>query len=184
MSRGLRTIANRLANLLKLGSVARSRFAEATQIVQATMLTPDDVDDMSWFGDMGVAFRLNEGAEIVTAQLLGGNTAAIGTNQRGNRPTEKPGGGEVPEGCGGLHMLGSWRVYVDNSGNVYVGDINAGTYEKIARADKVDAELARIWTVLTTWTVAVNDGGGALQTAAIAAEESVATTASDSGYVK
>lgn len=120
MSRGLRTLANRMANLFKLGSVARSRFAEATQIVQATMLTPDDVDDMSWFGDMGVAFRLNEGAEIVTAQLLGGNTAALGTNQRGNRPTEKPGGGEVPEGCGGLHYLGAWRLYIDDAGSVYV----------------------------------------------------------------
>lgn len=49
----------------------------------------------------------------------------------------------------------------------------------VALASKVDAEIARIWDLLTTWSVAPNDGGGALQTAANAESpnvESVAAT--------
>lgn len=47
------------------------------------------------------------------------------------------------------------------------------------RADRVDTELQRIWQVLTTWTVVAQDGGAALQAAAIAASAGVASTASD-----
>ena len=113
-------VAGRLANAIKTGIVERSRFGETTNVVQVTMLSDDDADDMAFYGDMGVAFRLNEGAEVVALELLGGDAAVVGTNQRGNRPTEKPGGGEVPEGCGGLHYLGEWRFYVDDAGSVFI----------------------------------------------------------------
>lgn len=124
MARGMRALgqmAGRVANLIKGGIVERARFGEATQVTQVSMLSDDDIDDMSVYGDMGVAFRLNEGAEVVALEMLGGNSAMIGTNQRDVRPTETPGGGEVPEGAGGLHYLGAWRVYLDDAGRVFLG---------------------------------------------------------------
>lgn len=49
----------------------------------------------------------------------------------------------------------------------------------LARADKVDAEINRIWSVLTGWSVVLGDGGGALKTAAAGAVSSVVSTAAD-----
>ena len=57
-----------------------------------------------------------------------------------------------------------------------LGDSTATDY--VALASLVSTELARIWTLLTTWTVAPNDGGLALQTAALAAVGGVSSVAS------
>jgi hypothetical protein len=184
--RAARGVAVGLANLIKGGDVKRSYFDGAVHKVQATMLDPDDVDTMPVYGDQGVAFRIPVDAEVLVAHAMAdaGLGTVIGTSQRGKRPTEKPGGGEVPEGAGGLHVLGSWRVYCDDAGNIYVGDIHAGTFEKMARADLVDAEIQRLWDLLTTWAVVAQDGGAALQTQAITDAALVATTAADTVYGK
>jgi len=56
-------------------------------------------------------------------------------------------------------------------------EIPNGSTNAAARADLVDAEIGRIWDLLTGWTVAMGDGGGALKTAAGLAVVGVETTA-------
>lgn len=63
------------------------------------------------------------------------------------------------------------------NGIVHLGEENAAA--ELARADRVDAELARIWNLLTTWPFTPNDGGAALQTQAITDSAMVQSTASD-----
>lgn len=176
--RAARGVAVGLANLIKGGDVKRSYFDGAVHKVQATMLDPDDVDTMPVYGDQGVAFRIPVDAEVLVAHAMAdaGLGTVIGTSQRGKRPTIVPGtteggdGSEVPEGAGGLHVLGSWRVYCDDAGNVYIGNIHGGGFEKIARADLVDAEFQRIWDHLgTTFTATVQDGGAGLWALQVAA---------------
>lgn len=122
MSRSLRQLGAFISHAIKQGIIERSGFNGSTQIVQATMLDDDDVDDMPVYGPQGVAFRLPLEAEVMVVHAMGDAAipACIGTNQRDARPTEKPGGGEVPEGAGGLHFLGAWRVYLDDAGRVYL----------------------------------------------------------------
>jgi hypothetical protein len=50
---------------------------------------------------------------------------------------------------------------------VVIGESPTGTTDFAARADRTDAEIDRIWTVLTTWTPGVADSGAALKLAAI-----------------
>lgn len=127
--RAARGVAVGLANLIKGGDVKRSYFDGAVHKVQATMLDPDDVDTMPVYGDQGVAFRIPVDAEVLVAHAMAdaGLGTVIGTSQRGKRPTEKPGGGEVPEGAGGLHFLGAWRVYIDDAGRVFLGGATGTT---------------------------------------------------------
>lgn len=189
MSRALRQLGATLSHVIKMGIVELSRFGGTTDEIQATMLDDDDVDDMPVYGPQGVAFRMPEGAEVMVVHAMGDAAipACIGTNQRAARPTEKPGGGEVPEGAGGLHVLGSWRVYCDDAGYIYVGDVHAGTFEKMARADRVDAEFQRVWDHLgTTFAATVQDGGAGLWnlqvTAAGTADGLRQSTAADTVY--
>lgn len=191
MSRGIQQLGAMLSDALKRAVVERSLFAGAVAMIQTTGVDDDDVDDSPAYGPQGVAFRTPAGAEVLVAQCGadGANTCVIGTDQRGARPTEKPGGGEVPEGAGGLHVLGSWRVYCDDAGNIYVGDIHGGTFVKMATAPKVDAEIERIWTHLTTaFTAVPNDGGAGLWsaqvTAAGTAAGAVQSTESETVYGK
>ncbi len=145
--RAARGVAVSLANLIKGGDVKRSYFDGAVHKVQATMLDPDDVDTMPVYGDQGVAFRMPVDAEVLVAHAMAdaGLGTVIGTSQRGKRPTEKPGGGEAPEGAGGLHFLGTWAVYIGDDGKTYLGGATSAD-EFVALATKVLNELNDIRT--------------------------------------
>jgi len=68
-------------------------------------------------------------------------------------------------------------VVLETSAQVILGGEVGAQF--MARADRVDAELARIRDVLTGWIVVPNDGGAALKTAASAAFTSAQSTAAD-----
>lgn len=142
MSRGLRQLGAMLSEVLKLATVTRSVFSGAVDKVQSEGLDEDDIDDSPVYGPQGVAFRTPEGAEVLIAQSSSDPTltCALGTDQRGQRPTEKPGGGEVPEGCGGLHYLGTWGVYLGDDGKTYLGGAEPGD-DFVAMAAAVLSEL-------------------------------------------
>lgn len=142
IGRGVRGISTGLANLIKRGGVARSYFADAVQKVQATMLDDDDVDTMPVYGPQGVAFRIPVDAEVLVVHPMADadQPSVIGTDQRGKRPTAKPGGGEVPEGAGGLHFLGTWGVYLGDDGKTYLGGAEPAD-DFVALAQKVLTEL-------------------------------------------
>jgi hypothetical protein len=63
-----------------------------------------------------------------------------------------------------LHPNDSALSSVDGS---YMILSDGGSVDFAARADRTDAEIDRIWTVLTTWTPGVADSGAALKLAAI-----------------
>ena len=61
---------------------------------------------------------------------------------------------------------GALVIYLHGSEPVYVGVSTASI--DVARADRVDAQLQQIRDLLTTWVPVPNDGGLALQVAALA----------------
>lgn len=61
---------------------------------------------------------------------------------------------------------GQWTWYLPNGEAVFVGASTAAI--ALARADKTDAQLQEIRTLLTTWVPVPNDGGAALKAAALA----------------
>lgn len=68
-------------------------------------------------------------------------------------------------------------IVLETSEQVVLGGEAAAQF--MARADRADAELARIRNVLTSWAPAPGDGGAALKTAATAAFASAQSTAAD-----
>ena len=75
---------------------------------------------------------------------------------------------------GALGLNASARVI--RAPALQLGDSTATDY--VALASLVSTELARIWTVLTTWGVVAGDGGAALKAAALAAVGGVSSVAS------
>lgn len=73
-----------------------------------------------------------------------------------------------------LPEIGDDEAVIDGPTLIRLGGPSA---DYVALAAKVDAELDRLWTLLTTWTVVANDGGQALKTAALAQAGSVQTVA-------
>lgn len=191
MSRLTRQMDSTMTGIVMEGVVERCAFSADAKAVQVTCVDDGDAAEMPIVAPQGVAFRIPEGRKVVVVNAMadGGLPSCIGTEGR-DRPTEKPGGGAVPEGAGGLHFLSKWRVYCDDEENVYIGDINAGVFHKMARADKTDAEFARVWAHLKTTFAATTppDGGAGLWglqvTAAGAADTARQSTASDSVYGK
>lgn len=123
MSRAADQLNSFITHAIKMGVVVRAYFDRSTQVAQVEMLDEDDVDEMPVYGPPGVAFRYPEGAEVIVVHPMADASlpSIVGMNQRDARPTEKPGGGEVPHGAGGLHFLGEWRVYVDDQGRTFLG---------------------------------------------------------------
>jgi hypothetical protein len=68
-------------------------------------------------------------------------------------------------------------VRIAPDGIVHLGDSDGAA--EIPRDDHIQTELDRLWDVLTGWTVVPQDGGAALQAAAIAAAALRQPTASD-----
>lgn len=171
--RARRALGNLVTHVVKRGIVARSYFSDAVQKVQASMLDDDDVDDMPVYGPQGVSFRTPVDAEVMVIHPMGDpdQPSCIGTDQRGARPTEKPGGGEVPEGAGGLHFLGSWRVYLSDDGVVYLGGAESSD-EFVALATKVLNELNDIRTKFDAHIHVTTATVGATATAGVIAPPS------------
>jgi hypothetical protein len=68
-------------------------------------------------------------------------------------------------------------IVLETTAQVILGGETGAQF--MARADRVNTELARIRDVLTSWTVTPNDGGAALKAAATAAFTGAQSTAAD-----
>lgn len=80
--------------------------------------------------------------------------------------------------AGATSEVSAGNLVIAGPGQVHLTEASPTNF--LARADRVDTEIDRIWTVLTTWTVVLMDGGGALKTAAVAERGTGApATASD-----
>jgi hypothetical protein len=136
--------------------------APGSLTVQIEDLEPDDPDDeLEVLEPVGVHFlpSLDEDMAVFEVNGSADNRFVALASQRGHRPQDL-----TSAGTGGLHYLGAWKVFLDDDGSVHLGERDAADF--VALASKVDDEIARIWDVLTTWTVAPQDGGAALQAAA------------------
>jgi phage gp45-like len=172
--RALRPLETRVANMVKRAIVERVLDSERIQLVQASMLEDEVQDRIEHMQPYGLSFNVPTGAEgvVLAVQGAGSHRVLLCPSKRGDRPT----GAQVGEG--GLYSLGEWQVFIDQDGNVILGGGTEGASE-LARADRTDAEIQRIWDLLTSWTPVAQDGGAALQTAANVAVETVQSTASD-----
>lgn len=163
-----------LSAMVKRAVVRLVDDARKVQQLQVSLLAGEVAEDVEHMQPYGVSFRPPTGSEAVALSVNGDSShvLVLGVQRRDDRPT-----GETNDGAGGLYCLGEWRVYLDpTDGTLHLGAKAPGDW--VALASKTDAEIARIWQVLTTWTVVSQDGGAALQTAAIAAEAAVQSVAS------
>lgn len=146
MSRLTRQMDSTMTGIVMEGVVERCAFGADAKAVQVTCVDDGDAAEMPIVAPQGVAFRIPEGRKVVVVNAMadGGLPSCIGTEGR-DRPTEKPGGGAVPEGAGGLHYLGTWGVYLGDDGKTYLGGATSSD-EYVALATKVLSELNDIRT--------------------------------------
>lgn len=122
--RWLTQMSGQVVHAIKAAIVERSYFDKASNTIQATGIDDDDIaDDALVYEPVGVAFRAPVETRALLVHEMADETkpSVAGFDMRGSRPTTDPAGGDVPEGCGGLHYLGAWRVYVDDAGRTYLG---------------------------------------------------------------
>ncbi len=92
-----------------------------TQRLQLTIMKDEVEDDVEHFQPYGLSFNPPAGAEGI-ALAIGGmrsHTVTICAQSPGERPT-----GAKPR-TGGLYTSGKWRVFVDETGTVFVGSDTA-----------------------------------------------------------
>lgn len=88
----------------------------------------------------GLYFCTPAGAEGVELACGGSRASAVvvGAQDRGTWPA----GTGIPEGTGGLHYLGAWKVFLADDGTVHLGEQTGET--EIPRDDALQTELARL----------------------------------------
>lgn len=138
----------RVNGMVKRGVVRRVTDGARQQLLQLSLGVDEVADEVEHLQPFGLSFVPPAGAEVA-ALAVGGNAdyiLALGATSRAHRPTG------ANEGEGGLHTLDGWKVFLDDEGNVFIGGDAAGATVKIARADRVEAELAAIRTTLDSLT--------------------------------
>lgn len=114
----LRQLKTRVDGMVVRGVVEYVNDALKTQRVQVTLLADEPLDDVEHLQPYGLSFVPPAGAQCL-ALAVGGARAhvvALAADVPGERPT-----GAGPRE-GGLYTKGKWRVFVDDEGNVCVGD--------------------------------------------------------------
>ena len=132
-------------------------------VVQVEGLGGRPVPDVEHLQPQGVHFKAPVGAEGLLAAPGGvADTAVlVCASDRRSVPAE-----DIEEGEGGLHYLGAWKVFLAEDGTLHLGtkvpEEEDGDF--VALASKVDAFIAFVDAVISTWVPVANDGGTALQT--------------------
>lgn len=146
----VRKALNRAATLITRVLVDRSSDTGKVPPVQVNRYgKPAVVEHLQ---PQGLYFRAPIGAEGVMLAPAGSTSnavllAAVDRDQW-------PAGGDIADGEGGLHYLGSWKVYLDKDGITHLGS-NAGETEA-SRDDKVQDELKAIRDTLNDLITAYN----------------------------
>lgn len=84
----------------------------------------------------GVHFRVPAGAQGVLLSPAGETAAAVLVNAQGAVPSDVLASGE-----GGLHYLGSYKVFLDDAGLVHLGD-GTSADEFVVLADKLQTAIS------------------------------------------
>ena len=146
----IRRLTSRLASTVTRGIITRVNDALATQNIQVELRFHDTADDVELFQPFGVSFHPPVDSEVLVLAVGSSqdNLVALTATSRADRPTG------IQEGEGGLYTPSGWKVFLDTDDNVRLGSKEASI--KLARADKVDAELKKIKATMDSLI-----GGGA-----------------------
>lgn len=145
------------------------KLSEATGMVVQIQVKVDDqdtADEVPLMQPQGVRFRppIDSEAVLVAVNGVPENVVAVAAMKRSTCPSDDPGLGE---GEGGLYYAGEWKVFLNEAGEVHLGD-KAGA-EFVALADKVLTELNSIKSAfdshihITTATVGASATVGVIQ---------------------
>jgi phage baseplate assembly protein V len=138
VAKATRPLAARVGAMVKRAILERIDDSQGTQLVQVSLLGDEVQDRCEHLQPYGVSFHPPRGSEgvAVAVQGDGSHRLVLGAASRQHRPTG------VEEGEGGLYYLGEWKVFLDAQGHVHLGAKEGAA--KMARADRVEAELAKI----------------------------------------
>lgn len=123
--------------------------AVRNMIARARVDRPGGKPQLKWLGDritpevevmhaQGVYFTAPAGAQGMLLAPAGDPSVAVAVGLSGETPDAPP------AGEGGLHYLGTWKVYLDASGNVHLGQQVATDF--VALATLVATQLTAIKT--------------------------------------
>lgn len=145
--------------LVKLADVATKAIA-----LQVAVDDEDVADEVPLAQPQGLRFRPPADAEAVLVAVDGHaeHPVALAAFDRDTCPTDG-----LEEGEGGLYYAGTFRVFLDSSGEVHLGAKAAS--ESASVASLVEAELDKIRSAIAGAGVTPNDGGAAFKAAILAA---------------
>lgn len=178
------SVLGAVRNMIVRGAIKSLDAAQGVGVALVQTLA-DEEDDAEVFQEYGLASAVPAGASCVVVKINGSDDhpIVIATESRGDRPTDLE-AGEVA-----LYSTHGQRVLLKDDGNVYVtpaegknvitGTETEAEAKAVAIAEEVKARLLDITVLLCTWTVAANDGGLALQSAAKVLWGVVGTTVED-----
>lgn len=144
------------------GIVKLADDAPGALTVQVEDIEPDDPDsELEMFEPVGVHFlpSLDEDVLVVAIGGAPDNRVVLGASGRGHRPT-----GLTDPGTGGLHLLGTFKVFLDADGTLHLGERDASDF--VTLQSLVDAEFTRIYDAVANWIPGAvpMDGGAAVAT--------------------
>lgn len=160
----LRRLRNMLQNLITYAAVDRpgTRY-QVSGVGEHVRPAVDHLEPQ------GLHFRAPAGARGVALQPGGVPENVVLLNAQGTTP-----GDALEPGMGGLHYLGTYKVFLDEDGNVRLGASNASALA--ARADYVDARLDAIVTYINAHTHAETGGTTAAPEPPLGEQDTVACT--------
>jgi phage gp45-like len=130
-----RPLEHRINALVKRAIIERINDSGGIQLVQVSMLGDDVSDKAEHMQPYGLTFHPPAGSEAVAASPQGdpSHVLVLGAQSRDHRPTD------VAEGEGGLHYLGTWKVFLAEDGTVRLGAKDPSQF--VALANKVDQRI-------------------------------------------
>lgn len=111
----------------------------------------------------GLHFQAPAGAQGLLMSPVGELSSAVLVAAQGTLPTAT-----LEPGEGGLHLLGTYKVYLDSGGKVHLGGGTAGS-DFVALAAKVEAQLNVLKAAIGDATVTAGDGGAAFKSSLVSA---------------
>ncbi len=142
---------SKIQNLVRLAKVDVS--GPTPQVRYFSGRAMSDVPHME---PQGVHFRPAAEASGVMLAPAAEVSSAVLIDAQGAVPSDDLGDGE-----GGLHYLGTFKVFVAADGTLHLGEKDPEDW--VALASKVDDIVSKLDNMFRTWVVAPNDGGAALK---------------------
>jgi hypothetical protein len=170
-----------LQDVIGFAKVVRASVGKSGSVELSIEAHADDAskDSCEWWGHPAISCQPAAGSESLFVDL-GSERIVIGVKERRWQVSVEA--GECIVRALGPSPAAYLKLKPDGTAELHATRIDLGgealtTF--MARADRVDAEIKRIWTLLTTWVPVPQDGGAALKTAANAAKGGVLPTAAD-----